>query len=338
VPLAVPSDIIHLTAIAIWIGGLVTLVTLVLRRPDSSADPRKAGRRRYQAATAEAALAVSRFSPIALGCVVAIVATGTYQAWRGVGTWGALFGTTYGRLLLAKIVAMCVLLALGNLARQRVKRLRAPVAAIVAAQASPVGKAAAADLVTVRAGVRGRASHRPRPLKVDVRNGIGGPDDEADLNAEQAAVTLTRLRWSVSVEVAIVIAVLAVTAALVNTPTARESYVPPTTVTAAFNTGGPLGTGTVSVLVTPDRLGPNQLRVSVTNAKGQPYRPQQVEASLALPERNLGPLPVKLTAEEPGTYLSAPTIVTITGQWQLQITIRSDAFDEVTVMLPVSVH
>jgi copper transport protein len=327
VPLAVPSDIIHLTAIAIWIGGLVTLATLVLRRPDSSAEPRKAGRRRYQAATAEAARAVSRFSPVALGCVVAIVATGTYQAWRGVGTWGALFGTTYGRLLLAKIVAMCVLVALGNLARQRVQRLRAPVAAIVAAQASPVVEAAV-----------GRASHRPRPLRIDVRNGAGGPDDEAHLNAEQAAVTLTRLRWSVSVEVAIVIAVLAVTAALVNTPTAREAYAPPVTVAAAFNTGGPQGTGTVSVLVTPGRLGPNQFRVSVTNGQGQPYRPQQVEASLALPERNLGPLPVKLTAEEPGTYLSAPTIVTITGQWQLQITIRSDAFDEVTVMLPVSVH
>jgi copper transport protein len=171
-----------------------------------------------------------------------------------------------------------------------------------------------------------------------VRNDAGGPDDEAQQNADQAAVTLTRLRWSVSVEVAIVIVVLAVTAVLVNTPTARETYAPPATASAAFNTGGPQGTGTVSVLVTPARLGPNQIRLSVTNAKGQPYRPQQVEATLALPARDLGPLPVTLTAEEPGTYLSAPAIVTITGQWQLRITIRSDAFDETTVTIPVSVH
>jgi copper transport protein len=82
------------------------------------------------------------------------------------------------------------------------------------------------------------------------------------------------------------------------------------------------------VLVTPDRLGPNQFRLSVTNGHGQPYRPQQVEAALALPERDLGPLPVTLTAQGPGTYISAPAIVTITGQWQLRITIRSDAFDE----------
>ena len=57
-----------------------------------------------------------------------------------------------------------------------------------------------------------------------------------------------------------------------------------------------------------------------------------------LPERNLGPLPVQFTMEGPGTYLSAPVIVTITGQWSLRITIRSDAFDETTVTIPVSVH
>lgn len=338
VPLAVPSDIIHLTAMAIWTGGLVTLVTVVLRRPDAPADARKAGQRRYQAATAEAARAVSRFSPIALGCVAAIVATGTYQAWRGVGSWDALFATPYGRLLLVKIVAVCALVALGNLARQRVQRLRAPVAAIAAAQASPVRQAAPASLVTAKAGGRGRAGHGPRPRRSDVPGGTGSADEDAQLSAGQAAVTLTRLRWSVFIEVAMVTAVLAVTAALVNTPTARETYRPPASAKAAFNTGGPQGAGTVSVLVTPDRLGPNQIRVSVTNDKGQPYRPQQVDAVLALPERNLGPLPVKLTAQGPGTYLSAPTVVTITGQWQLRITIRSDAFDETTVTIPVSVH
>ena len=338
VPLAVPSDIIHLTAMAIWVGGLVTLVTVVLRRPDAPADPRKAGQRRYQADTAEAARAVSLFSPIALGCVAAIVATGTYQAWRGVGSWPALLATPYGRLLLVKIVAVCALVALGNLARQRVERLRAPVAVIAAAQASQVRQAAPASLVTAKAGGRGRAGHGSRPRRSDVPDGTSGADEDAQLSADQAAVTLTRLRWSVFIEVAIVIAVLAVTAVLVNTPTARETYRPPASAKAAFNTGGPQGTGTVSVLVTPDRLGPNQIRVSVTNDTGQPYRPQQVGAVLALPERNLGPLPVKLTAQGQGTYLSAPTVVTITGQWQLRITIRSDAFDETTVTIPVSVH
>jgi copper transport protein len=328
VPLAVPSDVLHLTAMAVWVGGLVTLVTIVLRRPGSSAVNRKAERRRNQAATVEAAQAVSRFSPIALGCVAVLVATGTYQAWRGVGGWGALFDTTYGRLLLVKIAAMCALIALGNLARQRVQRLRAPVAVLTAATASPV-REAQTDPVAVRAGGRGGGHQITR---------TSGPDDEAQLSADQAAVTLTRLRWSVSIEVVIVTAVLAVTAVLVNTPTARETYNPPASASAAFDTGGPQGAGQVGVVVTPDKLGPNQLRLSVTNANGQPYRPAQIEAVVALPERNLGPLPVTLTAGQPGTYVSAPVIVTITGQWQIRITIRSDAFDETTVTIPVSVH
>jgi copper transport protein len=336
VPLAVPSGVLHLTAMAVWVGGLVTLVTIVLRRPASSSATRRAERRRYQAATAEAAQAVSRFSPIALGCVAVLAATGTYQTWRGVGSWGALFGTTYGQLLLGKIGAMCALIALGNLARQRVRRLRDPVA-VLAAAASPVGEAQA-DPVAVRAGARGRGHQDTRPSRPGAGNGAGGPDDEAQLSADQAAVTLTRLRWSVSVEVLIVTTVLAVTAILVNTPTARETYNPPASASAAFDTGGPQGSGQVSIVMSPDKLGPNQLRLSVTNRNGQPYHPAQITAVVALPERNLGPLPVTLTAGQPGSYLSAPVILTITGQWQIRITIRSDAFDETTVTIPVSVH
>jgi copper transport protein len=345
VPLSVPSDILHLTAVAVWMGGLATLVAIVLRRPESAGATRKFERRRYQAATAEAAQAVSRFSPIALACVCVIVATGTYQAWRGVGSFGALFGTLYGRLLLAKIVALCALVGLGNLARQRVQRLRAPVAAIVAAHTHPVParESAQANLVTVRAGTRGKGSRSStRARRVDLRDSIDASDGEAQLNADRAVVTLTRLRWSVSVEVVIVTAVLAATAVLVNTPTRQESYNPTAAsaaaVSAPFDTGGPQGRGSVSVLMTPGAAGPNRLRVAVTGDDARPYRPQEIDAVLALPARDLGPLPAKLTEQQPKVYLSAPVIVTIAGQWQVRITIRSDAFDETTVTVPVTLR
>jgi copper transport protein len=333
VPIALPSDTIHLSAMAIWVGGLVTLLTVALRRSDSPGATSGSGRRRYQVATVEAARAVSRFSPIALGCVTTLVVTGTYQAWRGVGSWAALFATTYGLLLLAKIGGMCTLIALGYLARSRVHRLRVPVSAITAAQATAVLEKARAEPIPVRAGAPGRKHNGRRG-----DTGSGGPDDEAQLNADRASVTLTRLRWGVCAEVLMAMSVLGVTAVLVNTPTARETYNPPASAVVAFDTGGPQGSGRVSVLVTPDRLGPNQFRFSVTNESGHPFRPAQIEAAMALPQRNLGPLAIKLTAQKPGTYLSAPLIVTITGHWQLQITIRTDAFDETTVTIPVSVH
>lgn len=56
--------------------------------------------------------------------------------------------------------------------------------------------------------------------------------------------------------------------------------------------------------------------------------------SLELPSRHLGPLAVALTPASPGQYASAPVTVTITGQWQLRIIVRSDAFDETTVTVP----
>jgi copper transport protein len=353
VPLSLPSDIIHLSAVAIWLGGLVMIVTILLRRPRPPG-PRPARgetQRRGQTATAEAAQAVERFSPIALGCVVAILITGTYQAWRGVGTFGALTGTTYGRLLLVKITGMCALIALGYVARLRIAEgRRTPV------ETTPgyVADAVPAARIKTGAGVRpgqDKTGLGPRPGRGGPANGNGhgsaSGNDSANSNdsasgakpdSGHVAVTLARLRLSVIAEVVIAATVLAVTAVLVNTPTARETFTRPASATVAFNTGGPGGRGSIALTVTPARLGSNQVSVSITGSTGRPYRPQQVQAALSLPARQLGPLAVRLTPARPGHYIGGPVTVTITGQWQLQITIRSDAFDETTVTVPVSIH
>jgi copper transport protein len=324
VPLSLVSDTIHLSAVAIWLGGLTMLATIVLGRP-RPAGRGPAGRgpaggpvsKRGRAATAEAVQAVERFSPVALACVGLILLTGTYQAWRNVGSWLALVGTSYGRLLLIKIAAMCVLIGLGYLARIRIAAMRGRVSPVRAWVAEPV----AAGLPRAGAGA--------------LSNGAA---TEAAQDSGRAAVTLGKLRWSVAAEALIAASVLAVTAVLVNTPTARESFTRPASATAAFTTGGPGGRGAVSVTVTPAVLGPNQVRVSFTRSGGKPYRPRQIEVALALPARHLGPLAVPVKADGPGRYASGPVTMTITGQWQLEITIRSDAFDETTVVVPVAVH
>lgn len=356
-PLSIPSDIVHLSSVAVWTGGLATLITVVLRHrssDDGESTAARRSRRRYQQATAEVALAVSRFSPIALGCVVAIAATGTYQAWRNVGTFGALFGTAYGRLLLAKIGALCCLIFLGNVARKRLRDMRAPVAALLAPEAAnadgtvTIPSRAMSELAAVTAGRtvgtgrrKGGAGHNGRSGHNgghDLHNGGIEPDDEAQSRADEASVTLRKLRWSVSAEAAIAIGVLSVTAVLVNTPTARETYKPPASASAPFNTGGPGGNGTVSVTVTPDQLGPNQIRLALTDTAGHPYQAAQVQASLSLPSRGLGPLPIQLTAERGGVYLGAPVVAAFTGQWQILVTVRSDKFDETTVALSVPIR
>jgi copper transport protein len=100
--LAVTADLAHLAAAVVWLGGAAMLVVAVLHgRP----------------IRANTLPVVARFSPLALGCVAVIASTGTYQAWREVGTPPALLATRYGLLLTAKIGLFAVIFGLGIAAR-----------------------------------------------------------------------------------------------------------------------------------------------------------------------------------------------------------------------------
>lgn len=83
--ISVPVDAVHVLAMSAWLGGLLLLVAQVLRRRDE-----------------ETLRVARRFSTLALVAVVALVATGCYQAWRHVGSLDALGETAYGRELLVK--------------------------------------------------------------------------------------------------------------------------------------------------------------------------------------------------------------------------------------------
>ncbi len=94
--LALPVDIVHLLAMALWLGGLVTL--MVALRPAETALPVAPERGVY------------RFSSIATSAVVILIGTGSYQSWRQLGSWTAFGSTDYGRLLLVKLGVVTLLL------------------------------------------------------------------------------------------------------------------------------------------------------------------------------------------------------------------------------------
>ena len=98
----VTADVVHLVALAWWLGGLAVLAVTAVR----AADGRDI---------------VSRFSPVALGCVGAVVASGVVQSWRQVGSLDA-FATTYGRLLLVKLALVAGLLGVALVSRRAVHR------------------------------------------------------------------------------------------------------------------------------------------------------------------------------------------------------------------------
>lgn len=94
--------VMHLWGSSVWIGGLIGLLALCA----SGAVP--AGRRAAFWSTT-----IRRFSVSAMSCVAAIVLSGLFLYWSHVDGPGQLLTTTYGRVLLVKILLFCVLLLLG---------------------------------------------------------------------------------------------------------------------------------------------------------------------------------------------------------------------------------
>jgi copper transport protein len=95
-------NLAHTTAMTLWLGGLVLLLAGLSR------------------GSGVAAL-LPPFSRLALGCVATLVLTGTAMAWREVGSPSALVATEYGRVLLAKLAAVALLLLLGDVSRRWVR-------------------------------------------------------------------------------------------------------------------------------------------------------------------------------------------------------------------------
>ena len=102
-PLPMIGDIGHLIAAALWPGGLVPLLIVLLHQ----------GRAVDQSSERFAADVVRRFSAVSFVVVGLLVATGLLNTYFIVGSTAALFTTDYGRLLLLKIALFILMLGLG---------------------------------------------------------------------------------------------------------------------------------------------------------------------------------------------------------------------------------
>jgi uncharacterized membrane protein len=121
-----------MVAAGLWIGGLV-LLGLLLREARDADDPVGAAPVRE----------VRRFSNVALVAVGVVVATGIARSFTELGGFGAaadLLDSTYGRTLVAKVLAALALIAMGAVNRRRsIPRL--------AADPRPLRRMAGAELV-----------------------------------------------------------------------------------------------------------------------------------------------------------------------------------------------
>ncbi|WP_318216290.1 copper resistance CopC/CopD family protein [Streptomyces sp. SCL15-6] len=344
VPLAVTSSVLHLLAAAVWLGGLVALLTTLRGSPDAST--------------------VARFSRVALACVTVLAITGVYQSWRGLGSWPALTGTTYGRLLLAKLAGVCVLLAVAAVSRRWTGALvgRAPV---------PEGERARATEALVPVGASPRTASPPPPSAASpagpapVPSGPAVGDEHADavtahrrglrrsvlapvpsgpaVGDEHAdAVTAHRrgLRRSVLAEAVVAAVVLVLTTLLTSTLPGRAAteaarsapaggVLPASVTTIPFDADASGGRGTVQITLDPGRTGDNAVQAVVFGPDGSLAAVPELRLSFTLPDREIGPIAAELV--DRGGYWSANSLtLPLPGTWTMKATVRVTEVDQVS--------
>jgi copper transport protein len=157
---------------------------------------------------------------------------------------------------------------------------------------------------------------------------------------------------SVLLEVTFAVIVLIVTTLLTNAPPGRsvtaQSQVAgqvqqitsgPADLTLPFDTGGPGANakGRVSIEVDPARVGSNVLHAYVYDSSGKPVDEPELDVTLTLPSKSLGPLPVKVAKVDIGHWAASALQLPMAGSWQLSVSVRSDAIDETTVTATMNV-
>jgi len=97
-------DWTHVVAASAWTGGLVGLAWVIFRHKPI-----------WQSATL--VVLARRFSRLASVCLLAVVLTGSYNAWVQLGAMSMLWSTTYGRVLYVKLLVVVALVGLGAVNR-----------------------------------------------------------------------------------------------------------------------------------------------------------------------------------------------------------------------------
>ncbi|WP_425245970.1 copper resistance CopC/CopD family protein [Streptomyces sp. NEAU-NA10] len=351
--IAMPVDVVHLLAVAAWLGGLSALLVAL-----------------YRARTPVEAPAVRRFSQVAFGSVLALVATGVYQSWRQLGSWSAFTDTRYGQLLLVKIGLVALLVGIAWISRRWTTRLATTAADTTAADttadtasadtASAAPSEEKATAAETTAAVKEPAAVKASSGGAGADSGTGDTERATQLARQRAAVEAARqkqrreadpnrfgLRRSVLAEAGVAVVLLAVTTVLTSTEPGRTELDAKAATAASsssaadasgaltldmsFDTGGTDGKGVVSVDLDPARAGANEMHVYVTRPNGRAFDVPEVKVAFTLEAQKIGPLSVTPDHITTGHWSANGVQIPVAGEWKIAVTVRTSDIDQVTV-------
>ncbi|MEK9518336.1 copper resistance protein CopC [Streptomyces venezuelae] len=323
VALAMPVAVLHLLAMGVWLGGLLTLMLLLRHRGPGSRDI--------------PASAIGRFSTLAFRAVVVLVGTGVYQSWRQVGSWEALFTTAYGKILVVKVAAVILVLWMASFSRRWTARLVHE----ASLPATETLMAPAPDLVpvaqTVGAPTSSVGSHLDRVSTAPAGEGASNETEPSVLETDRYRRSL---RWMVAAEAVLGVLVLAITTLLTGTQPSRAadervskaSVEEPRVkvVTVPFDMGKTNHRGTVQITLAPGQVGENTVEAVVFTADGGLAAVPELRLTLTQEDLKIGPLDAKLKNQK-GYWATYDLRLPMPGEWTLNITVRTTDIDQVTV-------
>jgi copper transport protein len=145
---------------------------------------------------------------------------------------------------------------------------------------------------------------------------------------------LGTLRRLVGAEVALATVVVGITAFLVNLPPARIEA----GVTGPFITDVRLGENNLNVLVDPNRVGANEVHLTVTEPTGAPAPIEEMRVLFRMPSEGIGPLVGEATMLAEGHFVVQGNQLSVAGEWELQVVARISEFEEERTSVTVSVN
>ena len=144
----------------------------------------------------------------------------------------------------------------------------------------------------------------------------------------------TRFLRIAGAELALMVAIVSVTAVLVSEPPARAEVAP----TGPYATIAQLGDLELNLVVDPAAAGRNEIHLYLTDKQGQPTDVDQASVSATLASRGIGPLRLTAHRAGPGHFAVRGAQLALAGDWQLRIETRRGDFDAATTTVSVPIR
>ena len=144
----------------------------------------------------------------------------------------------------------------------------------------------------------------------------------------------SRLRSTLRLEVVGLLAVIAVTAVLVNLVPAREAAGITGPLTVREQVGADY---LVDLTVDPNRAGLNEMHIYLFDASGRPADAEEMIVGLSMPAEEIGPIEREPSRVGPGHWTLTGAEIPIAGRWIVTLDAAVTRFDQVSVDIPIDV-